>query len=323
MKDILILIGFLFCTHIAYGQEPIRAVEGGGGVVNIDSITPLSQLIERLKYPLQFVETGKAYWIGYPDLMFSIAYHKDKAVQPLIDFINRVRSIEAKENALYTLHLIGLESRTGGRFYEEFKNPKARKALLQFMDHYGLHGAVVHLLMRDPWRMDIPYYMEYLSKPHKDYSKVLHALNRFYLLKGRPIGQEIPAYLRKINIKVKYPGSGSCPYITDMIALKKAFGRKVYVDSALTSSEQWKDCFKRIQERNTKSQTSIASALLFKLGGWGSFSSFDSKYFYAFDRGKISIYGFSGARRVWLDWWKMYKHKKLRWEPTPGFHKNG
>jgi hypothetical protein len=323
MRNILILLSFLSCIYITYGQEPNRAVEGGGSIVTIDSITPLSVLIERLKYPLQFVETGKMYWIGYPNLMFSIAYHKDKAIQPLVDFINRVHSIEAKENALYTLHLIGLESSTGGRFSEEFKNPKARKAILQFMNHYALHRTVVHLLMRDPWRMDISYYMEYLSKPNKDYSKVLHALNWFYLLKNRPLCQQIPAYLRKINIRVKYPREGQCLYFADITALKRALGNKLYVDYELTNSKDWKDCVKQIQEGSTNSGTSIASALLFNLGGMASFTDFDSEYFYACDKKKISIYGLSGAKRVWLEWWKIYKHKRLRWEATPGFHKNG
>lgn len=326
MKNILILFSILFCTYYtAHGQGPYRATEWGGSIVCLDSITPLSKLIERLKNPLKFVETGKIYWIGYPDLMYSIAYHKDKAIQPLVDFINRVDSAEAKVYALYTLHLIGIESSTGGRrITEDFKNPKARKAILQFVNNDDLHQTVLRLLIRDPWRMDIPYYMEYLSRPNKDYLKVLRALSRFQLLKDRPLCQQIPAYLCKIDVNVKYSDADQCLYSAYIIALKNALGEELHVDYELTNAQDWKDCIKQIQDGNTKSRTSTAGILLsFNLGGMMTFNDFDSKCFYAFDREKINIYGHSEARRIWLDWWKKYKHKRLRWEAIPGYHKNG
>lgn len=288
----------------------------------IDSLTRLNFLIERLKFPLKFVETGKAYWIGYLNLMYSIAYHKEEAIRPLIDFIRRVNSIEAKENAIYTLHLIGIESMISGRYTEEFKNAKARIALLEFLNDNDLHQTVVSLLMRDPWRMDIAYYMDYLGAPHNDYSKVLHALNRFYLLKDGPICQQIPAYFRKITIKVKEPKSGAFPHLPEFIALKKALGKNVGIDSDLIRSRVWLDCVEKINQGEVSDYTIIVSAVLFHLVG--SYERFDSRYFYSIDKkGKISIYGPLGARRACLNWWKLNRYKLLKWEPTPGFHKYG
>jgi len=74
--------------------------------------------------------TGKAYWIGYTDDMYSIAAHNDAAIPPLLELIEQTKNPKAAYGAVLTIHLIGIERTVKGRFYEEFKNKKARAALL-------------------------------------------------------------------------------------------------------------------------------------------------------------------------------------------------
>ena len=65
-----------------------RAVLGGEKNVPIDTSTSRPELIKRLEKPWKFVETFKAYWIGYTDDMYSIAAYKDNAIKPLTDLID-------------------------------------------------------------------------------------------------------------------------------------------------------------------------------------------------------------------------------------------
>ena len=75
------------------GRENILPVEGGGIRMKIDSTAPISELINRLNSIWQFLETGKLYWIGYTEDMFSIAARKDAAIQPLLNFIDTSQNL--------------------------------------------------------------------------------------------------------------------------------------------------------------------------------------------------------------------------------------
>ncbi len=160
MKKLFILILTSF-SLIARGQvadilpdniENYRFFEGGSSRVPIDKKTPILTLINRLNSNWQFEETFKGYWIGYTDDMYSIAAHKNDAIRPLMDFIKYTKSYKSKLGALYCLHLIGIDSKIAGRFYEEFVNPKARQALLRLIYNPELTDHVISLLARDPWK---------------------------------------------------------------------------------------------------------------------------------------------------------------------------
>lgn len=144
-------------------RENYRVFEGGSQLVKLDKTTTLENLIKSLNKNWDFEFTGKAYWIGYPEFMYSIAAHKDSAVQPLLDFINASSNIHAKLGATYCLHLIGINSTVVGRFYEKFVNTKARKALLQLIYKKELSDLVFRLLSRDPWKSDLPILAFYLK----------------------------------------------------------------------------------------------------------------------------------------------------------------
>ncbi|MGA2280280.1 MAG: hypothetical protein ABSG80_08265 [Verrucomicrobiota bacterium] len=163
--------------------EPnMRAVTGGSQRVVIDTNTPLPQLIERLEGNWRLVETGKGYWIGYTDDMYSIAAHGDPAINPLVKFIKSAQSDKARYGALLSLHLIGIESRITGRFHEKFKNQKVRNVFYELLNDERLRDKVLGLLVRDPWPSDLPHLFEVLGRVPDDKSKPLvNALFRYNL----------------------------------------------------------------------------------------------------------------------------------------------
>jgi hypothetical protein len=111
------------------GRQNYLAVEGGGWKMKIDTTTSLDSLIGGLSKNWQFIETGKMYWIGYTEDMYSIAARGDIAIQPLIDVLQNSSNSYAKYGAIYCLHLIGINRTIVGRFTEKFVNTKARAAL--------------------------------------------------------------------------------------------------------------------------------------------------------------------------------------------------
>jgi hypothetical protein len=105
-------------------------VEGGSIVMVIDWKTSLDSLILRLSGDWKFIETGKMYWFGYTNDMFSIAARGDSAIGPLVKVVETSTDQKARLGAICTLHLIGIDRKIRGRFVEAFVDAKARNALL-------------------------------------------------------------------------------------------------------------------------------------------------------------------------------------------------
>ena len=175
-----------------------RAQEGGEVLVHIDKTTSLDNLIKRLGGKWELLQTGKGYWIGYTDDMFSIAAYKDKAIQPLTDYFNSTNSDQGKTGVIYSLHLIGIDGKIAGRFYEQFTDSNARKALLNLANNKAYTSLIASLLARDPWKSDLPT----LSKLLKDDSTNLELINILfrYTKDDFPFRQNISTSLDTINI---------------------------------------------------------------------------------------------------------------------------
>ena len=163
MKYTFIIISFVLligCTRSQSQKPKIKysgyyiPVEGGRIDMKLDSVTPLSELITELETKNKLYETGKGYWIGYNDLMFSIAVYSESAIEPLVSFIENTNSYESKFAALLTLHLIGIDCKIAGRTFEEFSNTKAREALIRLLSkNNSLQTRIILLLIRDPMRI--------------------------------------------------------------------------------------------------------------------------------------------------------------------------
>lgn len=214
MKKIILLHYVLFvATHVVLtaqvidssptGYQNVLPVLGGGIQMKIDTVTPLNELIERFNDKWDFIETGKAYWIGYTNDMYSIAYHKEDAIPALIDYVHTTKNENGKIGAIYTLHLIGIESKIIGRNEEKFINVNARKALLYLLNDKDCARCAAHLLMRDPWKSDIPYLMEALEHQSDENAAwaIIRALVR-YDIQDIPIRWKMPDNFKPIEIEL-------------------------------------------------------------------------------------------------------------------------
>ena len=179
-------------------------VEGGAIEMKIDTNASISELVTRLNSKWKFIETGKSYWIGYTENMFSIAYHRESAIPVLLNFFKNGSNDFGKIGTIYTLHLIGIESNVAGRLIENFKNAKARQALLNLLPQAKYSREIVKLLMRDPWKSDVPFFINTLKADSSQQvtCPIISALNR-YNLKYLPINNEIPNNVLDQNISIK------------------------------------------------------------------------------------------------------------------------
>lgn len=205
-KKIYLLVAIMHVTVLTKGQyvdippnnkENYRAQEGGSSKVNIDKATSLESLLKRLESNWQFLETGKVYWIGYTDDMFSIAAYKDNAIKPLLDFYDSTRTSQGKIGAIYCLHLIGIDSKIVGRFVEKFINKNARNALLSLTSDTTYLPVIINLLARDPWESDLPILSKLLKTKFDLY--LTNALFR-YTSDDFPFRQDVKENLDTINI---------------------------------------------------------------------------------------------------------------------------
>jgi len=179
------------------GKQNYRAQTGGSVPVNINNSISLDSLIKRLGDNWELKETGKAYWIGYTDDMYSIASYQDSAIRPLLNYYTTTKSVSGKAGVIYCLHLIGIESKIAGRFIEHFVNKNAREALLNLASDTNYLSGIVTLLARDPWKSDLPT----LGKLLKENSnlELINALFR-YTYEDFPFRQNIPENLDTIGI---------------------------------------------------------------------------------------------------------------------------
>ncbi len=278
-----------------------RLTEGSGEKVSIDTVTPLPQLITRLAGDWELIQTFKGYWIGYTDDMFSIAEYGDDAINPLTHFIDTVHSIKAKRGAIYTLHLVGINSTIVGRFFEKFENRNARKALRKYLADTTLHTLVLELLMRDPWVTDIPEYMAYLEAPGKDYSTVLSVLKR-YEIENPPLNQRISGGVFERLVKIKADDYGIKP-MDALVTFQKKFSKYFIVDEEIINSKEWTRSHRLLS--NVKFSTRKKSVMTYFMSDYFfSYCSFSEIYSYNFDGKIITVYGPAKAREIWLNWWK-------------------
>jgi len=147
------------------GTTYLRATANGyhNHIVTPDLTTPFSEILKRFELGWHFECTGKTYWIGYTDDMYSIASRGEAAIPLILDFVANTKSNRAKLAAVHSIHLIGINCTVAGRFTEEFESKVARQALLSLLDDQDTAVDVVELLARDPWETDLPKLFDKLS----------------------------------------------------------------------------------------------------------------------------------------------------------------
>ena len=285
------------------GRQNYLAVEGVGWKMKIDTTTSLDSLIGRLSKNWQFIETGKMYWIGYTEDMYSIAARGDNAIQPLINVLQNSSSDYAKYGAVYCLHLIGIDRKIAGRFYEQFVNPKARTVLLQFLKDTSLQEDIMRLLIRDPWTTDIPYIIETMKSCKTDCWSLVNGLTR-YKINNLPIHQRIPENIKDISVNLKYTNPSVLEANFDFDGqIKEALdsfrhlkNKKIVIEDTLFKS-------KLIGDFGSKYESPVSVQEFFSLLDFDNYTSLGSRVQYYVSGDKLFICSPETARQRLIEWW--------------------
>ncbi len=293
------------------GRQNILPVEGGGIRIKTDSLTPLNKLIERLNGNWSFLETGKGYWIGYTEDMFSIASRGNIAVPALTDFFMNTQNKNGKIGAIYTLHLIGIDRQIVGRFYEKFVNPAARTALLKLLTQSEFTYPIMELLMRDPWKSDVPYLFEILQSGVNEEAcwPIINALNRYKIF-DLPIASNLPDSLQDLSIRLKVENENTLEHdfnFSDQIkeALKEfrfRYPEKVIIEEKLFDDDLSK--YYKTKLSSTLSISNFLSSLKIDRNNPFSYSHIGCKVQYYMDNGKLFFVTINTARQRLVNWWK-------------------
>lgn len=275
-------------------------VEGSRIYMKIDRKSTIKELIPCLRTNHEFYETGKGYWIGYNDLMFSIAVHSDSAIGPLLNFIDTTNCNDAKIAALYTIHLIGINCEIQGRTYEEFVNLKARDALFKLLAKNDyLRTDAMQLLIRDPRESDVPKLFEILDSTATDYWQITSGLLR-YDLKSKPVAQEVPQKL--LDKKIKLKKQIDFPETEIFSVIMREFSRKhsrfVKVENVLYNYNYQMPI--RIGVENNE----ITLGYMTDLCTLTDYCSISPNFQYSYKDGKIEFFSALTTKNIWLNWWK-------------------
>lgn len=301
------------------GNKNYLPVEGGVIKENIDLQTPLNVLIKRFEQRWQFEETGKSYWIGYTNNMFSIAARKDSAISPLLNFIISTHNPHAKLGAVYTLHLIGIESRIAGRFHEEFNNRAARKALLSLLKYEDLMEPVMCLLIRDPWLSDVPALFRLMGQSKSSCWSVVNSL-KHYGLTNIPLSEPIPDKIANEEIKFPYTNLSILERNYDfeaqmqqlLKAIKSLHNPNIQIETSLFGMKLWGNIKYKIngQVLDKNTLTTTVGAFLSQVVSKDSnrtlaseFSDTGNKIQYFITNDMLFICSANTAKTKLLNWW--------------------
>jgi hypothetical protein len=293
------------------GRKNILPVEGGGIRMKIDSLTPLNKLIDRLNGKWSFLETGKGYWIGYTEDMYSIASRGNISIPALTGFFTNTQSKNGKIGAIYTLHLIGIDRQIAGRFYEKFVNPVARAALLKLLSQSQFTYRIMELLMRDPWKSDVPYLFEILQNEADEETcwPIINSLNRYKILE-LPITGYLPDSLQDLNIRLKVKNENSLENDFDfsgqikeaLKGFKFQYPEKISVEEKLFDDDLSK--YYKTKLSSILSISNFLSSLGIDRNNPFSYSQIGCKIQYYMDSGKLYFCTINTARQRLVTWWK-------------------
>jgi hypothetical protein len=300
-----------FLDRASSGEANYLPIEGGSIYMPIDSTTSLDILIARLSTNWEFIETGKAYWIGYTNDMFSVAARGDRALGPLIHVVETSSSEKAKTGAIYTIHLIGIQRMIVGRDFDKFIDSNARKALLQLLKYPEWQPTIMELLIRDPWRSDVPELIACMNRTDVDSWAVVAGLLHYHL-QNMPVHQKIPANLSNKTVRLRYSDqltlSGDYDFegqmqeaLDSLIALKND---SIIVDSALLNRPLWGNWRHKLGSA-TEDGMHLKLFVADFLDPWGSprFWELGTKIQYYIENGKLYICSAGIAKKRWEDWW--------------------
>ncbi len=317
--------------------------EGGEIEIQIDSISSMNELISGLANDYDLYETGKAYWIGYNNRMFSIAVHSNRAIEPLMVYIDTIQTYYAKVAAVLTLHLIGINCDVKGRFSEDFQNENARNALLSLLRNKSIQHDVLLLLIRNPWMSDVPKLFEILQSDSSDCWTICNALT-LYRLPDMPIKEknsdmdQIPNIFDDYHITIKKCHKSSNEQDFNSHLLRKfgeKYPRQIHIEdtlfhydfsnSPLLNYYSCNDDSSYDEEKYSGKKITVSLKDVLRTSSDINYTSIGNNFQYIVKENEIFIFSSMTAKKLWLNWWnnknESYKHSfktnKDRFNPSP------
>jgi hypothetical protein len=234
--------------------------------------------------------------------MFSIAAHGNEAIPLLVHFADTSKNAHAREGAIYTLHLIGIDKKIAGRFSEYFKNKEARKALVELLKHEELRPLIAHLLIRDRWKSDIPVCMNILKYGSGEMSPIVNIC--ISDLPEIPMHEIIPERFDDVMITVtdKHPDRFdlNADYSGQMTeALNKMKNKKhIHVDSLLLNQNLWEQ-----HQKISRKEPFSVSSFLYGMTKCGYIEN-GSRLQYYIRNGELYICSSQVSKEIILNWWE-------------------
>jgi hypothetical protein len=276
-------------------KENLLPIEGMQYItLKVDNSTPLNDLIQRLNTNWKFIETGKAYWIGFTEDMFSISSRGDVAIQKLVSFFKQSANLHGKEGVIYTLYLIGINRKV--YINEEFTNAKAREALFELLNEKEHVDIICKLLSKDPRNSDIGKLFDFIQAGSNK-NLIWPVLNylAYIGLDNKPLCNKVPDSIMKLEV---YIGVGN------KRLHKNDFNGQTKHALKLLSDEFPKTI---IVERKLYRDSLIGNDF------WGMYGWVDAKYFvtatrwsrfyYYYGDNKLVFITVDSAREKLLNWW--------------------
>ncbi len=274
--------------------------------IEIDSVTSLNNLIPKLTKNYELYTTYRGWYIGYNDLMYSIAIHGDSAINLLVDFYHQTKSYNAKIAALQTLHLIGINCLIEHeKQFESFSNLNARKALLQILsEDDSLQSKVMMLLSRRALASDVPVLMDIMKSSKSDCWGISCGLLR-YKLRNIPIAQKVPIELweKKTHLKFSKDTQKSITLNKIFKEIKSRYSNSILVeDTLLHYNYELASDYSGIQRMHTKNEIWIRDLCDYCVPFF--FEYYGSNFQYYCKDDKIYFCSARTSKRLWLEWWK-------------------
>jgi hypothetical protein len=213
--------------------------------------------------------------------------------------------MKSKEGAIYTLHLIGIDSKIAGRSYEEFVNKKARAALLNLLHQNDLQEQVAELLGRDPWLSDVPILINQLKTSTSDCWSIVNLLSR-YRLKEFPIKQSIPASIYEKTIPISY-NSDFNNYLRKIFSDIKLHARgQVEVEESLFNEKLGGNMWYNISEVNGKTEAGkLRIGTFLTRATEVDYSYIGNKFQYYVEGSKVFICSAATSKVRIVEWWDL------------------
>lgn len=284
-------------------------VEGRVIYMNIDTTSQLNELIHRLNSKWDFYSTGKFYWIGYTDDMFSIAARGDTAIPELLQFFKTDANENGRIGVIYTLHLIGINRSVAGRYTEHFVNRQAREALLSLLEDLQYATTIMSLLIRDPWKSDIPRLFELMT--NKDQPELLWpligALER-YKIAGLPLNNQLPDTLSRVAIHLpdslgkdmEFGDRFECQ-VKEALRLFPLKNSRIKVEAHLYDRRI--NCYYSTNLEGEIEMSSFLSAVGLKPGGGTGYLATACSLQYYYKNDVLYFITMQTAREMLIDWW--------------------